>query len=426
MKFKNWRIWVRSKPWMLKWFIILILIRPVIDNFYFLKDVSPFLSPLNWVGVLTPILCIPAIIQYNYHNNRLNQLFNIWSVLILLNTFFLLFQEVEFLNLSQWMLKLSIPVYLFAFLRIFIRNKIDLTGILTTFLYSCVIASFILLYELLFKPITVEYSRGIERLQGGYADVMNYAIYLSFGFLIISYFYYSYKLTRSGLKISLPLLLAVGFFCIAGFTSISHAVSYAVFSALLLLFIYYVARKYSLISLVIIGIVWIMFSTYGDKFYQERINPLMEKEIEVIRGEREQSQLFHGRMYRWQYAWDHFKDSPVISWVIGYPSSFEDPFFNISIGIHNDFLRIFYFTGLAGLLIYFLFIYRLWRKRKFLFLDEKFLLNGSLLILLLYSVTTTPTYYPNFLYILLPVFVYYSLPAPLLAQYATKQGTYSW
>lgn len=415
MKFSQWRLWVRSKPWSLKWFIILVLLRPIIDNFYYLKEVSPFLSPLNWAGVFTLILCIPPVFRSSYITNRIHRLFNIWSGLIILNTIFLIFQPVDYISMIQWILKLSLPVYLFAFLRVFLRNKTDLTGLLITFLYSAGIAVLILLYELIFQPVRIEYTRGIERIQGGYADVMNYAIYLSFGFLIFSYFYISYKTSHRGLKIKLPFLILIGSLCIAGIFGISHAVSYVVFISLLLLFITSIARKYSSISLVLMFILWISLSFYGDKLYQKRIDPLVEKELEVVRGERDESQFLHGRMSRWQYAWSIFKGSPLTSWILGYPTSLESPFFNISIGIHNDYLRIFYFTGISGIFIYILFLYNLWRRKRFLYLAEKYLLYGSLAILILYSVSTTPTFYANFLYILFSIFAYFSLhPAQLI------------
>jgi hypothetical protein len=252
---------------------------------------------------------------------------------------------------------------------------------------------------------------------------MNYAIYLSFGFLILAYFYISYKLTHQGLKIRLPLLIAAGIFCMAGFIGISHTASYAVFAALLLLFVTSIARKYTIISFVLIVFFSIVLFFYGDKFYQERIDPLMDRELEIIKGERDEAQLFHGRMSRWQYAWANFKDSPVTAWLFGYPTSLEDPFFNISIGIHNDFLRIFYFTGISGIFIYILFLYNIWCRKKFLYLAEKFLLYGSLAILLLYSVSTTPTFYANFLYILFSIFIYFSLPPSVLVIHGKMQST---
>lgn len=410
VNYKDWRIWISTKPWDLKWFIFLILLRPIIDNFYFLKEISPILSPLYWVGVLTPVLCIHPILRYNYGHNRIHTLFNILAVLIIVNVFFLIFRPIDLISLIQWILRLSLPIFLFPFLRVFIRNKTDLKGLLTTFLYSASIAAFMLLYELLVKPIQVEYSRGIERISGGYADVMNYAIYLSFGFLILTYFYILFKLTREGLKISFSLLIAVGIFCMVGFIGISHTVSYVVFASLLIIFITSLARKYTIISSLLIIFMWIGLFVYGDKFYQERIDPLVVKEIEVIQGKRDEAQLFHGRMSRWKYAWNNFKDAPATAWIFGYPTSLEDPLFNISIGIHNDYLRIFYFTGISGLFVYLLFLNTLWRRRKFLYLADKFLLSGTLIILLLYSVSTTPTFYPNFLYILFSIFVYFALP----------------
>jgi len=409
MNFKTWYNWLRSKPWALRWFIVLILIRPIIDNFFYLKEISPLLSPLNWAGLLTPLLCLPPIINYSYKRNIIHWLFNKWSILILINSLLLIFQPIDYISLSQWVLKLSLPVFLFAFLRIFIHNKSDLNGLLTTFLYAAGIAASILFYELVFNPIKLGYSRGIERLQGGYADVMNYAIYLSFGFAVLTYYFIVYKTTKRGIQISLLGLIFAGIFCVAGLIGISHTASYTVFAAICLLLIILLAKKYIFISIFIIGLFWIFISTYGDKFYQQRIQPLVEKEYEVIQGERDQEQLFHGRMARWKYAWNNFKGSPIHVWLFGFPLSLKDPFFNISIGIHNDFLRIFYFTGIIGIMLYLFFLYGLYRRKRYLLIPEKFLLYATLIILLLYSISTTPTFYPNFLYILFIVFAYFSL-----------------
>jgi hypothetical protein len=417
MQFNIWRIWLGSKPWSLKWFVYLVLLRPVIDNFYYLKNISPVLSPLYWVGLLTPIMCIPAIFKYRYNNNLIHRLFNIWSFLIILNTFFIFFQNLDLITVIQWLLRLSMPVYLFFFIRVFLKNKTDLIGLLTTFLYASGLAAIMLLYELIFKPIRLGYSRGIERISGGYADVMNYAIYLSFGFLILLYFYISYKSTRQGLKIKLPSLIGAGIFCMAGYISISHTSSYAVFAALLILFVTSISRKYTSVSFVIILIFWVVLFFYGDKFYQERIDPLVGREVEIIKGGKPETQLFHGRMARWQFAWAQFGDASITTWLLGYPTSLENPIFHISIGIHNDYLRIFYFTGIIGLVVYIFFLYKIWSKKKFSYLPDKFLLNGCLVILLLYSVSTTPTFYANFLYILLTICVYFALPPAFLVRH---------
>jgi hypothetical protein len=414
MGVREWKIWLYSKPWSIKWFVYLILLRPVIDNFYFLKNISPFLSPLYWIGLMTPVLCMPAILKYRFHFNTIHRLFNIWAFLILLNTFFIIFQKVELLIIIQWILRLSMPVYLFFFLRVVLKNKRDLCGLLTTFLLAACVAMIMLLYELIFKPIRLGYSRGIERISGGYADVMNYAIYLSFSFLILLYFYIIRKSTGKGMNINLPVLLVSGVICVAGYISISHTSSYAVFAALVILFVASISRRFAGISFVLIFAFWFMLFFWGDKFYQEKIDPLVGRELEVIKGNKPETQLFHGRMARWEFAWSQFKNAPAISWIIGYPASMNNCLFHISIGIHNDYLRIFYLTGIAGISVYLLILFLLWRRRRFLKLPERFLLNGSLVILLLYSVSTTPTFYANFLYILFIILAYFSLPPSLL------------
>lgn len=56
MNFRIWLKWFKSLHITKKWFIVLILIRPIVDNFYELKETSSLASPLYIVGVLTPIL----------------------------------------------------------------------------------------------------------------------------------------------------------------------------------------------------------------------------------------------------------------------------------------------------------------------------------------------------------------------------------
>jgi 4-amino-4-deoxy-L-arabinose transferase-like glycosyltransferase len=152
----------------------------------------------------------------------------------------------------------------------------------------------------------------------------------------------------------------------------------------------------------------------GKELYEEKIDPLVEREVEVVEGKRDNSQFFHGRMSRWQYAWDEFNDSNTLAWLFGYSFSLKDPRFHVSIGIHNDYLRIFYLSGIIGSILYTSFLYLLWQKRKFASKNERYLLTGSLLIILLYSFSTTPTMYANLLYIALTIFAYFARPKYLI------------
>ncbi|HXD93300.1 MAG TPA: hypothetical protein VNX01_08810, partial [Bacteroidia bacterium] len=90
MTYKEWKYWLKSQPWHLRWFTVLVLIRPIVDNFYYLKNISPFLSPLYLVGIATPILCVYAIISFKRKDKSVfDFLFGIWTILILLSLTFM-------------------------------------------------------------------------------------------------------------------------------------------------------------------------------------------------------------------------------------------------------------------------------------------------------------------------------------------------
>ena len=82
------------------------------------------------------------------------------------------------MTFMMFLLKLTLPIYLYYFLRIFIASKLELIGIFQTFLYSILFALPVMLYEILGSPLQLTEARGLERIQGGYADVVNYVIYI--------------------------------------------------------------------------------------------------------------------------------------------------------------------------------------------------------------------------------------------------------
>src|SRR5437016_327172 len=92
MSFSEWKYWFRSLPWSLRWFPLLILIRPLVDNFYYLKNVSPVLSPLYIVGVLTPLLAIygMAVIR-RQQRSPVDVYFSVLTFLMLISVLFLFF-----------------------------------------------------------------------------------------------------------------------------------------------------------------------------------------------------------------------------------------------------------------------------------------------------------------------------------------------
>jgi len=410
MAYRNWRKWISSKPWALKWFIIILFIRPMVDNFYYLKEISPLASPLYWVGVLTPILCIIGISQYRNVSLPIDRAFSVWSTIIIVSIFSLLFVQESFILYVQNALKLTLPIFLYFFMRKFIRVKKDFEGILITFLYSSLIVVLIFLYELFVHPVNISYSRGLERWAGTFADVMNYAIYICFGFLISLYFYLQKGNNDFGFKISRNAIIIISFLCVLALFKIKHTASYAVFLSILLLFISYllVFRKFTAFFIIIsLGIFYYFF---GNQMFEESINPLVSRELQVMQGSRPETQGFHGRMVRWDYSWNLFNKSPIYAQMFGYTLSIENPDFLVGIGVHNDYFRIIFLTGYIGFLIFISMIIFFIVKIRQQVLYFKFLSYGFLLCLGLYAISTVPTYYPIFLYLIISLFAYLALP----------------
>lgn len=413
MKFRDWKIWLKSKPWALKWFIVLVLLRPVIDNLYFLKNISPFLSPLYIVGVLTPILVIIALVKNPKPiKTNLDKYFKIWSFFLCVGIFFVMLGDPMTMESLEFLLKLSIPIYLYFFARIFIQNKQDLDGILTTFLYSGIFVAAILLYELVINPIRLVESRGMERIQGSFGDVVSYGIYLTFCFLIVTYFYFSRKGELPKIK-RIRTVVIVGILCVLTLINIHHVASYTIFFGLLLLFLVFNFKANKGAAFVLSFMIFLIFYLFAQPIIEEKITPLLATDIEVYEGQQDSDRLMHGRMGRWSHMVDIFSNENIFAEFFGYPTTLKYSYNFIGVGSHNDFIRILFLSGYFGLFYYLVVLVIFYQRAKKLLGSLKYLAYGALGILLLYSISITPTYYPPFMYMVMVVFAFVALPKQL-------------
>lgn len=410
MRFKDWKIWIKSKPWILKWFILLVLLRPIIDNLYFLKEISPFLSPLYIVGVLTPIIVVYVLAKFpRPKKSSFDKYFKIWSFFLLVGILFVIIFDPLSKDSFEFLLKLSLPIYLYFFVRVFIQNKRDLEGLLTTFLYSGGFVAVLLLYELLFGAIRIVESRGMERLQGSFGDVVSYGIYLSFCFLIAGYFYFSKKGEISKPK-RMRLLVIVGGLSLLTLFNIHHVASYTTFVAILLLFMVFNFRGNKGGALVLSVLFFLMFYLFGQSIIEEKITPLLQTDISVYEGEKGSEKLLHGRVGRWTVMLDKFTDQNAFAQFFGYPLTLTRSYHYVGVGSHNDYIRILFLSGYFGLFYYLVLLIVFFKKAKKLEYSIKFLAFGTLGILMLFSISIVPTYYPPFMYIVMSVFAFVALP----------------
>ena len=354
MSFKDWKYWITSLPWSLKWFAILVLIRPIVDNFYYLKNISPLLSPLYFVGIATPIMCIVAITKLRKKDKSIfDFLFGSWAVLMFISLLFMfLFDPLSKLFL-EYLLKLTMPIYLFFFLRLFIRSRNDLDGILQTFIYSSFFVIAIFLFEIFVNPMKVSLSRGMERIQGGYGDVMNYAIYTSLGFLIMCYFYLRNKNVGSFIKMNRNLIITI-ILCLACLFKISHTASYGVFLVILALFIIFNLKTNKTAGISLIVVVSSLAYFFGASTIEEKIAPLIQTDIAVYEGKKANERLLHGRVGRWKMMMEEYSEFSVAAQFFGMPLLITETYSYVGTGSHNDFVRILFFTGFLGLFLYLL------------------------------------------------------------------------
>ena len=415
MRFRDWRIWVNSLPPWKKWFVYLILIRPITDPFYQIKLPILAVSPLEIIGVFVPLIIVSLYLTRQLPQitpSKIDRTFRFWSVFVIINAIFFWAQQPSIVSFGG-ALKLTLPIYLFWYLRYFVNSAQDVRGILMTVLISSIIPAGMILYETFVGPLKSIRSRGMVRLEGVYADVGNYAIYVSLSCLASMYFFLSkeVKLSERKKRQLLGFVVVLCSFCLI---KMNHTSSYGVFVALLGVFVLYNLKKKAVGNLVFLLLIGLAFSTFVVESIEDRIKPLVSSDLAVLRGENDVRHAFHGRMSRWQRYMGYFDELPIESKVFGAPLTGSQQITGMVLGIHNDYLRITFMSGVFGVFIYLVFLLQIFKMTKYLNLWDGFLVKGALLIIILYSVSAVPTIYAPLMYIILGIFAYAASPSAWL------------
>ena len=417
--YKLWKNWFNQLHWTRKWFPVFVLIRPLVDNFFWLKEISPLLSPLTIVGVLTPLLCIISF--YNHKmpgkiRNSVDGLMNSYGAIVFINCVVVLVYHfsIDFLGEA---IKFVTPTFLFLYARRFIQSKDDLIFILYTFLLSCSIPLAIFGYELVFGPIRPTYLSegrgGGSRIRGQYGDIMSYAVYITGAFLIYSYLYIDGIYSRWWIgkkKITSARMFIVFCICLLGLISIKHVSSWTVFLFLCgLILMFNSKRSKGLIATIFFLI--LLLPIFGPMLYQSQIEPLISKEINVVKGDAEVNRAFNGRMDRWENYFAIWSDLPLYSHFVGISFTGEEKTpVMLSGGMHSDFVRNLFLCGFIGLGLFLMFFLSIFNRNTRFRVPERFLIVSSVGVFILYAISTLPTLYLPMLNYLLPVYAFAFLP----------------
>lgn len=413
MNFTTWRIWLTSLPWSRRWFVLLVLLRPLIDAFYQMKNVSPFLSPLYVAGVMTPVIaggCWMTGALPTRSITKLDLVMAAYTGMLAINALAVLTLDVS-LNAIELILKLTMPSVVYFFVRHLIRSHTDLLGVITTFLYGCVVPFGTLVFEHVVAPISVQNARGMVRYEGLYSDVVTYSIYAMLTFVCLGYLFVLYGSARR-LPRHLAVVFAIGFgLCGLCLLSIHHATSWGVGAAIAVMIALFSTRLGTFVGPVMIGLIGLtVFWLVGDKIGHD-LTTVYGTEVQIVQGNQDSDRAFHGRMVTWKKYFQEWDDFSSVGKLLGVATTGRRDIMRPMMlrGIHNDYLRIMFSSGILGLICFLWVLVITFFTSWKLPLPERFLSQTIVLVASLYAVTTLPTTYPSFLYVVMSVIAYAAL-----------------
>ena len=128
MNFRTWRNWLKSLELWKKWFVYLILLRPILDGFYHYEFPGLGYTPLELVGVVVPFTILFLVFTNQLPNIKttgIDIIFNAWSAIVIFNCAFVVISFPSIDTLGT-ILKYSVPgLYLFFTVDVlFVRKEI--------------------------------------------------------------------------------------------------------------------------------------------------------------------------------------------------------------------------------------------------------------------------------------------------------------
>ena len=389
---KFYRKWFSTRPLNFKWMLLVILTLPFFAATWEMKESSGF-SPLQLLGTLVFGFGFLFIIRKKTRSPSLVFTFYIFLSLLILNALLVLGYEGSFHQFGIT-LKILLPFILFFYFRKYINTLMDLEGFLITFLIASVFPIATLYYEILFNPISqvynIESRGGGLRLSGFYADLFGYMSHLICGFICYCYFYIKNINKRKKHFVFTNLgFLVVLLICIIGIFNLRHQASWMVFMALLLVFVFYIRKTVSFFQLIVF---FFVMAGVGVYFYFEIFTVLFAKDISVYQGGAEDTTALNGRVYIWKKYFAYWEGFSFLAQWLGVGiAQHEKSYAMMSGGMHNDYVRYFFSTGILGLTCYLSFLFYIIKNAMMVRIIEiKFLMLASVLTITMYGISTLP------------------------------------
>lgn len=371
--------------------IFAFLIKPLIDTGWDFKIIG--LSLIDFYSIFFLVISYSFVFKKRLFAPRNKSYIGLWAFAHLGLIF--LFLTSPFSAFEGVMRALFFPLGL-VLLPYFLgtNNHNNQSKILKYLLIGSVFAAAISILQGvgIINEVTARQTKGLERANGFYHDIVTVRIYIVQGLLAL-YFAYRTKILKLS-KLTLAALLFI--FLAGGFFTYSKAFI-GIIAMGVLMFLFTEKNKIKgLLFILLTGFCLLMFK----EGLVEDISQVFVKEINYSEGNLEdEGQLFSGRGMLWKNYWDNFNETDSFTQFLG---------FNKNDGrTHNEFLRILILSGLLGLIAYLLLyinligsaIKSLFQKRPLIFLT-----GWCLGMLILDGISVVWGLYPYYMILILGFF----------------------
>ena len=351
------------------------------------------LSPLQLLGVLVFVFGFLSIIRKRTSAPNLIFTFNVFVFLMVFNLLLVLGYEGTFSQFGDT-IRTILPFVLFFYFRKYLDSVSDIEGFIITFFIASIFPIITLYYEILVSPIrevyNIESRGGGLRLIGFYADLFGYISHLICGLIGYCYFY----IKNINKKKKHFIFSNLGFFivlliCLVGVYNLRHQATWVVLLVLLMLFIYFIRDKVSVFQLVVFLVTMVGVGFY---FYTEIFSVLFAKNISVYEGNAQETSALNGRVYIWKKYFAYWENFNVLAqWLGSGLAQHDKSKVMMGGGMHNDFVRFFFSTGIIGVLCYMSFLFSVIKNSfKLKNKEFKYLILSSVLVVIMYSISALP------------------------------------
>jgi hypothetical protein len=319
-----------------------LLIRPIIDACWPLKYQIMGIRPPELISAVFPILVFIRLLASPGRCFRESPLSMLWIFYM----FYQLFSAVMILTAGgglissvDFLLRVFNGFVAYFMLQEFFNRKEDFNKLLLVLLVASITPLGMSFYmNVMGGTLNLEpTSGGLVRNIGLYHDAFTIRLY-SFQTIVAAFLYWQYFAAGGNFFAKAAL---VGILAMSALTIYKVHSKAGYMIAASWLFLYSLFNKKAVL---VVGFLLIPLVLYGSFGFFDKIKLTYEAEVHVMEGKGAEERTFAGRWAGWNRMWNKWVNAPIHLQLIGDSAS--------NTGVHSDFLRALFGTGILGFLLY--------------------------------------------------------------------------